>query len=349
MKLLLRTGMVLAGTIMASWSVLMLHYSNLTPAWLRNAAAAAYVALAAALALIALSNRGKRPLALAVFAAIWLALVVWFRFIPPSNTRDWQPDVARPARARIEGDRATIGNVRNFAYRSESDFDVRWDTRVYDLNELDGYDLLFVYWGSPAIAHTMVSFRFHDAAEKGRYRFLAISIEVRKERSESYSTLAGFFRQYELYYVVADERDVVGLRTNYRGEDVYLYRTQADAKRARALLIDYLQTVNELSSKPRWYNALTDNCTNGILYHVEAVAGTLPYTWEILLSGYSDRYAYKAGSFGNTLAFEALKRRSRINEAARGQDRDARFSSIIRRNLPGYERASAVVSRQAAQ
>jgi Domain of unknown function (DUF4105) len=340
--------MVLAGTIMASWSVLMLHYSNLTPAWLRNASAGAYAAVAAALALIALSNRGRRPLAIAAFVAIWVALVVWFRFIPPSNTREWQADVARPARAHVEGHRATIENVRNFAYRSESDFDVRWDTRVYDLNELDGYDLLFVYWGSPAIAHTMVSFRFRDAGAEDRYRFLPISIEVRKERAESYSTLAGFFRQYELYYLVADERDVVGLRTNYRGEDVYLYRTRADAKRARALLLDYLKTVNELSSKPRWYNALTDNCTNGILFHVEAVAGALPYTWEILLSGYSDRYAYKAGSFGNALTFEALKRRSRINAAARGHDRDARFSSIIRRDLPGYERASAVVS-QAAQ
>ncbi len=228
--------------------------------------------------------------------------------------------------------------MRNFTYRSETDFDARWETRVYDLNRLDGYDLLFVYWGSPAIAHTMVSFRFKDDGEEGSYYFLPISIEARKERSESYSAIAGFFRQYELYYVIADERDVIGLRTNYRGEDVYLYRTKAGAKRARALLLDYLKTVNELSSKPRWYNALSDNCTNGILFHVEALDGNLPYTWEILLSGYADRYAYKAGSFASALAFETLKRRSRINDAARAQDRNAAFSSIVRRELPGYAR-----------
>jgi hypothetical protein len=328
--------MVIAGGIMGVWALLMLHYSNLTPAWLRDAAAASYVVLAAALAVVAFRNRRRRPLAIAVFTGVWVALVMWFRIIPPSNTRDWQQDVARAPRAHIDGDLATIENVRNFAYRSETDFDVGWETRVYDLSLLDGYDLLFVYWGSPAIAHTMVSFRFRDEGEEGGYRFLPVSIEVRKERSESYSAIAGFFRQYELYYVVADERDVVGLRTNHRGEDVYLYRTKADGNRARALLLDYLRTVNELSRKPRWYNALTDNCTNGILFHVEALEGNLPYTWEILLSGYSDRYAYKAGSFGSALAFETLKSRSRINDAADGHDRNTAFSSIVRRDLPGY-------------
>jgi len=336
---------LLTGAIMGLWAVLMLHYSNLTPAWLRDVAAALYAALAVALVLLALSNRRRRSLAIATFVGIWAALVLWFRIIPPSNTRDWQPDVARAPRARIDGDRATIENVRNFAYRSETDFDVRWETRVYDLNRLDGYDLLFVYWGSPAIAHTMVSFRFRDEGEAGGYRFLPVSIEARKERSESYSAIAGFFRQYELYYVVGDERDLIGLRTNHRGEDVYLYRTVADAKRARALLLDYMKTVNELSSKPRWYNALTDNCTNGILFHVEALGGNVPYTWEILLSGYSDRYAYEAGSFGSTLGFDALKSRSRINDAARGQDRSAGFSWMVRRDLPGY----SLTSRQIVQ
>src|SRR5271156_3841943 len=198
-----------------------------------------------------------RPLPRGLVVALFPVIIVglWWTAIPPSNQRDWTPDVARTARATFDGDGVTIANVRNFSYRSESDYDQRWETRTYDLDRIKGVDLFLSYWGPTEIAHTIVSWDFDDG------QHLAISIETRKEKGESYSAIRGFFRQYELYYVVADERDLVGLRTNYRGEQVYLYRINATPAQARALLVDYLNEVNHLADRPEWYNALTQNCT----------------------------------------------------------------------------------------
>lgn len=326
--------------IMGGWGVLMLHYSNLPWGWLRDGAAAAFAVFTLAATVAAVGWAGRRWRAVGAFAAAWVCLVVWFRLIPPSQDRDWQADVARPPRVKVDGDTVTIENVRNFAYRSEQDFDERWETRAYDLSKLDGHDLMFVYWGSPSIAHTMISFRFRDETKEGGYDFLPISIEVRKEKGESYSAVAGFFRQFELYYVIADERDLVGLRTNHRGEDVYIMRTVSPGARSREILLEYLRAAQRLAERPRWYNALTDNCTNGIVYHVRGIGDEVPITWELVFSGYADRYAYKAGSFGKTLPYEELKRRSLVNEAAKGRDGDVQFSAIIRRGLPGYEPAA---------
>lgn len=338
-KLLRGIGIVAACVvllILTGWAALMLHYSNLPWPWLRNAAAAAFVCFAIVIFIAIIMARRPRWQPVVLFLAAWLMLVVWFRLIPPSQSRDWQRDVANPPRATIVGDTVTIENIRNFVYRSETDFDERWETRTFDLSKLDGHDLMFVYWGSPAIAHTMISFRFRDDAAEGGFSFLPISIEVRKERSESYSTIAGFFRQFELYYVIADERDVVGLRTNHRGEDVYIMRTRSTPERSRQILLDYFHGANELSRQAKWYNALTDNCTNGIVYHVQAIGDTVPITYELVFSGYADRYVYRAGGFDQSLPFDELKARSRINDAAAGSDRDPAFSAIIRRGLPGY-------------
>jgi hypothetical protein len=170
---------------------------------------------------------------LAGFGLLFLGVLFWWLLIEPSNDRDWEPSVARPAVAAIEGDRVTISNVRNFDYRTEQDYTERWEERTYDLSKLRGVDLFLSYWGSPWIAHTIVSWAFDDG------RHLAVSIETRKEAHESYSALLGFFRQFELYYVVADERDLIRVRTNYRGEQVYLYHLDLPLEMARAVLLDY--------------------------------------------------------------------------------------------------------------
>jgi len=206
-----------------------------------------------------------RPFLRGLVAALLpvVAVALWWVSILPSNTRDWSPDVSRTARAAFHGSSVTIQNMRNFRYRSESDYDQRWETRTYNLDRIHGVDLFLSFWGPTQIAHTIVSWEFDDG------QHLAISIETRKERGESYSALRGFFRQYELYYVVADERDLVGLRTNYRGEQVYLYRIRVPSSQARALLVDYLDEVNQLAEHPRWYNALTQNCTTTIRGHAQ--------------------------------------------------------------------------------
>ncbi|NDC37626.1 MAG: DUF4105 domain-containing protein, partial [Proteobacteria bacterium] len=201
-----------------------------------------------------------RPLrvAFAYSGALVVAVIVWWSSIPPRNDRNWIPDVAQLPHAAIDGDRVVITNVRNFDYRSETDFTPRWETRAYDLSKIKGLDVFLSYWGSPWIAHTVMSWEFSDG------QHLAISIETRKEVGEQYSAILGFFRQFELYFVVADERDVVRLRTNFRGEDVYRYRIKDTPDEARAPLLEYLQLANNLADHPKWYNAFSHNCTTEI-------------------------------------------------------------------------------------
>ena len=272
--------------------------------------------------LLALIRPLLRGLALSVLPVVAVAL--WWSSIPPSNSRDWTPDVARTARATFDGNRVTIQNVRNFNYRSENDYDQRWETRTYDLDRIQGVDLFISFWGPTEIAHTIVSWDFNDG------QHLAISIETRKEKGESYSALRGFFRQYELYYVVADERDLVGLRTNHRGEQVYLYRIRVPPAQARALLVDYLDEVNSLADHPEWYNALTQNCTTTIRGHTQHIGAAGSFDWRLLANGHLDELLYERGQIDNSLPFADLKLRSNITDKAKAADDSADFSAKIR-------------------
>jgi hypothetical protein len=281
----------------------------------------------ASLGLIALVRPFRRGLVVALLPVVAVAL--WWGSIPPSNGRDWSPDVARLAHVTFDGSRLTIENVRNFNYRSESDYDEHWETRTYDLDKVRGVDMFLSYWGPTLIAHTIASWEFDDG------QHLAISIETRKERGESYSALRGFFRQYELYYVVADERDLIGLRTNWRGEQVYLYRLKMPAAQARALLVDYLKEVNDLASHPRWYNAVTQNCTTTIRYHMKNIGAGKSFDWRILANGHADELAYERGQIDTSLPFVDLRARSNVTERAIAADGSLDFAARIRKNLPG--------------
>lgn len=258
-----------------------------------------------------------------------IAVAFWWTSIAPSNTRDWTPEVARVPQATFDGNNMTIENVRNFKYRSETDYTERWETRRYNLDKVRGVDMFLSYWGPTRIAHTIASWEFDDG------QHLAISIETRKETGESYFALRGFFRQYELAYVVADERDLIGLRTDYRGEQVYLYRLRVPAAQARALLVDYLQEANRLAKHPRWYNALTSNCTTMIRYHAQNIAAGRPFDWRILVNGRVDELAYERGQIDTSLPFAVLRARSNITEKARAADDSQDFSTRIRENVPG--------------
>jgi hypothetical protein len=295
-------------------------------------------ALGAAFALSALALLlGLRPMRRALLALLilWLLVLGWWLGLAPSNAREWQADVAHPPVARIDGDRLTIENVRDFDYRSETDYTERWVTRRYDLSKLRGVDLFLCFWGPTLIAHTIMSWEFDDGQR------LAISIETRKEKGESYSALRGFFRRYELYYVISDERDLVRLRTNYRGESVFLYRMAAPPQRARAVLLAYLEQVNALARKPRWYNALTHNCTTTIRLNALQAGVAVPWDWRFLANGRSDEMLYQRGSLNRSLAFAELRRRSDITARARSADRDPAFSQRIREGLPPRPGVSA--------
>jgi hypothetical protein len=220
-RLLVLLPLTLLGAGMTTWGVLAIHYSDIESGRLRTALAVAFAALGL-LSLGSFLHPRRRWRAAAVFVLGFALLGAWWSTIPPANDRDWAPEYAVLPRATIEGDRVTLHDVRNFDYRTETDFTPRYEERTYDLRRLDSMDLVASYWMGEAIAHVMLSFGF--AGED----FVAVSIETRRERTEGYSTVAGFFKQYELFYVVADERDLIRLRTNYREhppEDVYLYRT----------------------------------------------------------------------------------------------------------------------------
>jgi hypothetical protein len=308
---------------LTGWSALAIYYSNIPSVQGRAVLAVFFILGALALPIWV---RPWRRAGLTLLGACAL-VVVWWLLIPPSNDRDWQPDVARLARAHQEGERLTIENVRNNEYRTETDYTPRYETRTYDLAALRTLDLFISRWGSPLIAHTIMSFGFADDD------YLAISIETRKSRGQEYSAVKGFFKQYELIYVLADERDLVRLRTNYRGEDVFLYRLRASPTLARQVLLDYLKEVNRLSREPEWYNALTHNCTTAIRGHVQAY-GHGQWSWKILLNGYLEELLYERASVAQHLPLAELRARSRVNERARAADGDPAFSKRIREGLP---------------
>jgi uncharacterized protein DUF4105 len=291
--------------------------------------AAIYAVAGLAAIVCVLLRRGWRP-ALAVFGVALLGVLAWWVSLRPSNDRAWSPEVARLAHATVQGDLVTVHDIRNFDYRTETDFTPAYYDRTFDLRKLDAIDLAAVYWMGPAIAHLFVSFGFGDD-------HLAVSIEARKVKGEGYSSLKGFFRQYELVYIVADERDVVRVRTNYRKdppEDVYLYRTRTSSTNARRVFLDYVREINALYERPQFYNTATTNCTTNILFHTRVNPDSLPLSWKVLLSGYAPEYVYDSGRLDGSLPFDELRRRSLINARGQAADQAADFSRRIREGLP---------------
>jgi hypothetical protein len=270
----------------------------------------------------------RRWLALTVYAASFALFLAWWATIRPTNDRDWAPEVTRTVTATIDGDRLVVSNVRNFLWRSDTDFDQRWEQRTYSLSHLTNVDLIMSYWAGEAIAHTIVSFGFDDGAR------LAFSIETRKESDEGYSSVAGFFKQYELAVVAADERDVVRVRSNVRGEDVRIYRLRMTPENARVLLREYLEEANDLARTPRFYNTLTANCTNLVFDMVRVIHPGVPMDVRVLFSGYLPNYAYDLGATDTSVSFEKLRDLSKIHNKAAQADADSNFSARIREGVP---------------
>lgn len=267
----------------------------------------------------------RRRIGLILFFVAFIATIGWYFSIRPEHNRDWQTDVAILPYAEFDGDLVHLHNVRNFDYRSETDYTPAYYDRTYDLSKLQSMDLVLSYWAGRAIAHALLCFNFSDG------NHVAISIETRKEKGEEYSAVEGFFRQYELIYVVADERDVIRLRTNYRKERVHLYRLRASPEKVRYVFTDYLETVNSIYNRARFYNALTENCTTSIFGHMLGGPPPQPrFTLGVLLSGYSARYAYENGGLDHSVSFDELERRSLINDLAEPADKATDFSERIR-------------------
>src|SRR6202166_702335 len=264
--------------------------------------------------------QGRTAAALLAFAAAFGGLLIWWRRIAPSNSRIWADDVAKMTSGTVDGNRVTLRNVRNFEWRSNTDYTQRWETRHYDLDRLESVDMIMSYWTGPAIAHMLISFGFDDG------RHVVFSVEIRRERIESFSEIGGFFKEFELSVIAADERDVIRLRTNVRGEDTYLYRLRMPVSAMRSLFLGYIDEANTLARLPRFYNTITVNCTTLVYHMMQRIVGYLPLSYRLLFSGYLPQYVYRVGGLDQSHSLEELRARGRISERAKQADRSDAFS-----------------------
>lgn len=315
----------LSAALLSCWAVMALLFSGAPSAW-RYAAAAVFCA--AALAAVLLPRTGPRKAAW--FLAAFLAVLAYWLRLAPSNDRDWDPSAAVLPSADIFESSVTVRNIRDFRYKSASEFAPAYYDRTFRFDDLSGLDLFLVHWGSPHIAHAMLSFGF------GKAGHLCLSIETRREKGEQYSSVRGFFKQYEITYIAADERDAVRLRTDFRGEQVYLYRLKAEPGLRKAIFMDYLRVMNDLAVRPRWYGVITNNCAVGAWRHMVPYYPRVRFDRRILLSGHADELAYELGVVDDSLPFAELKRRSLINAKAAAAGDSPRFSELIREGLPGF-------------
>ncbi len=258
------------------------------------------------------------------------------KMLVPSNVRNWEPDQAVLPYAEFRGGQMVVHNVRDCRYLNEDTFVVQHHDRTYNLADLRRVDFIIApFTGMPRLAHTMLSFEFAPPAGSppdAPPQHLACSIEIRKEKGETYAAWKGSARQYELMYVLAEERDVVELRTNHRGEDVYLYRTTATPDQARMLLVDVLGRTNELASRPEFYETFTNNCTTNLVRHVNRISpNRLTYDYRVLLPGYSDKMAFDEGLIEPHGTFEETKIAAYLNARAIAAAGREDFSQVIRR------------------
>ena len=282
--------------------------------------------LIALAALVAIVQR-KHWRAVLVYAAAYALLLAWSGSISASNDNNWAADVVHGITGIVDGDRLSVSNVRNFSWRTETDYTEGWEQRTYDLSKLRSLDLFLVYWMGPSIAHTIMSFGFADG------RYLDFSIELRRPQNDQYSAVAGFFKTHELVYIGADERDLLTLR-KVRNEQIQLYRLRTPPERARALLAEYIKQANDLAAYPRFYNTLTTNCTTTIFNMVRAVTSSIPFDWRIILTGHLPGYLYDHGAVDTSIPLEELRQRAEVTGRVEAGLSELEFSSRIREGVP---------------
>lgn len=318
--------LVVAIALTTAWAAMALWYRLPVPEISRGLAAGlfALLGIAAAIALFT----PWRLHALALFVLGFAAVLIWWNTIVPSNHAEFAPDVSRQVTGVRDGDMLTLTDVRDFDWRSNTDFTERWTTRSYDLSKLKTLDLFMSYWAGPEMAHVIMSFGFEGGDQ------LAWSVEVRRQNGGQFSPIADLFKANPLVIVAADERDVVGVRSNVRGEDVQLYRLNVSPTAARALLLGYVADANALAATPRFYNSITTNCTTVIFKMMRAVGDVSPFDWRLIVNGYLPEYAYDRGALDTRLSVQELRSRAHIAQRALAVGLGADFSRLIREGVP---------------
>ena len=316
--------------LLAAWGALALWFQGPGTPPVRGSLAALWcVACGVSLGL---RLRARAPLAIPLLVLATALLLGWWQTLAPSHERDWADDVDRLLRAEISGSQVVLHDVRNFDWRDKGDYTARWETRSYDLDRLVSADLILSYWMGPHVAHTLVSFGFDDG------RQLVFSLEIRKERGESFSALGGLFRKFEAVLIAADENDIVRVRTNVRGEDVYLYRLDLAPEALRSAFLGYLEQADDIRRRPRFYNTLTSNCTTIVFGLAKRLSPSLPPDYRLLLSGHFARYAHDHQGLVPGYDFRTLHARGHIvarAQAFAGTAED--FPKAIRHGVPGTE------------
>jgi Domain of unknown function (DUF4105) len=315
--------LLLCRALLIAWATMAIYYSNLPWTPLRQGLAVAF----AAFAVWALWLSHQRRMSV-IAIVLFLGVVAWWITIRPSHNRHWRAEVAVMPRALIEGDRVRLTGVRDFDYRTRDDFTVRYEEREVLLSHLTALDFYVSYFMAGPVGHTFLSFIFDNAPP------LSISIETRPEVGEGFAPIASLFKQFELIYVVGDERDIVGVRTNYREEDVYLYPILTSPEIARRLLLVYIDRINKLADHAEFYHLLSNSCTINIVRYANKAGRIGRFDIRHLLNGFIDSYIYNAGLVDTTLPFDELRQRSRINEVAEAADDAPDFSQRIRASLP---------------
>lgn len=331
-----KTVFTLLLLLTAIWATLALWYRLPLPTLPRALAAGTWAF--GTLCTIALVWCGRTGAGVTAYALACAGLLFWWSGIEPSNDRRWADDVARQLVGTMDGDVVTLQNVRNFDWRSDEDYTPRWEIRRYKLSNMRTVDVALSYWMGPAIAHTLVSFGFDD--ERGGTDYVSFSVEIRKERGESFSAIAGFFKQFELGLVAADERDVLRVRTNVRNEDVYLYNVRMSEGAMRSLFLSYVEEAASLRETPRFYDTLTANCTTIVFEMARRIVPGLPLDYRLLASGYLPEYLFDIGALDQRNDLEALRTPGRITERARRADGSPDFSRMIRHGVPGHALAN---------
>lgn len=272
----------------------------------------------------------KRRRILQVTLILLTLLLIWNIIVRPSNNRDWSPDQAVLPTADIAGSMVAIHNIRNFSYASTTSYTPAYYDKTFDANKLTrAYFIVEPFSGYAGAAHTFLSFEFDG--DNGKSDFVAISVEIRKEKGESFSALKGLLKQYELMYVIADERDAIKLRSNYRKDQVFVYPVKADIENIRAVFMDMVTRANKLAEKPEFYNTLTNTCTTNIVSHVNKIAPKrVPFDLSILFPENSDKLAYDLGLIDTDLSFEKTREKYLINNPAEKYADDPEFSLRIR-------------------
>ena len=295
------------------------------PLW-RASALVAWTLFGLATAVLACRHEWRGVLSYAMGFALYLG---WWTNIQPQAHAAWADDVARTLHGQVMQSQVQLENVRSFDWRSETDYSPQWVSRQYDLDALQSVDMALSYWMGPAIAHTLVSFGFSDG------RYLTFSIEIRKQKNQSYSAVAGFFKYYQTSLIAAEESDILRTRSNARGEDVYLYRVQMKPETMRSLFLAYVAEANNLAGQARFYNTLDANCTTVVYEMLRRISPGLPMDWRILLSGYLPEYLYDLQALPSGHDLAELRAAGHISSRAQQAPNGAGFSAAIRVGIPG--------------